>query len=337
MPAKPRPPAATDANGPSREPRNDPGDQDGVFGPTGDELAQPSAEASAPSGASSLGVDADMASQSVLQAYLNRIRATPLLSPQQEFDTAVRARRGEFAARQSMIEHNLRLVVSIAKGYSGRGVALADLIEEGNLGLMHAIEKFEPERGFRFSTYASWWIRQNVERAIMQQARTIRLPVHVIRELNQVLRARRHLEDSSADGSASVDDIASLTGRGTDEVADLLTLSELPVSLDLMREGASGESFVEQFADQQSPSPDDTAQAHELERLVDAWLGTLGEREREIIESRFGLHGRDLETLESLARRLNLTRERVRQIQQEALGKLKRRLAGGGVDSSSVL
>ncbi len=281
--------------------------------------------------------DTDSASQSVLQAYLNRIRGKPLLTAQQEFDTAVRARQGDFEARQAMVEHNLRLVVSIAKGYGGRGVALADLIEEGNLGLMHAIEKFEPERGFRFSTYASWWIRQNVERAIMQQARTIRLPVHVIRELNQVLRARRHLEDSSPDGNASVEDIASLTGRSADEVSDLLTLGELPVSLDLMRENAGGESFVEQFPDQQAPSPDDTAQAHELERLLEGWLGTLGEREREVVEARFGLHGRELETLESLARRLELTRERVRQIQQEALGKLKRRLSGGGVDKSSVL
>lgn len=282
-------------------------------------------------------VDGDTASQSVLQAYLNRIRGKPLLSPQQEFDTAVRARQGDFDARQAMVEHNLRLVVSIAKGYGGRGVALADLIEEGNLGLMHAIEKFEPERGFRFSTYASWWIRQNVERAIMQQARTIRLPVHVIRELNQVLRARRHLEDSSPDGTASAEDIASLTGRSAEEVIDLLSLGELPVSLDLMRENAGGDSVGEPFADQQAPSPDDTAQAHELEQLLDGWLATLAEREREVIEARFGLHGRDLETLETLARRMHLTRERVRQIQQEALAKLKRRLAGGGVDRAALL
>ena len=313
-------PAAAEAGGGAEEPQ----------GSGRDELATPELGHVAGDGV-------DAASQSVLQAYLNQIRIKPLLTPQQEFDTATRARQGDFTARQAMVEHNLRLVVSIAKVYAGRGVALADLIEEGNLGLMHAIEKFEPERGFRFSTYASWWIRQNVERAIMQQARTIRLPVHVIRELNQVLRARRHLEESSTNGMASVEDIASLTGRTADEVADLLTLGELPASLDLMHETSAGDSYQDQFADQQAPGPDDTAQAHEVTHLLDAWLQTLAEREREVIEARFGLYGRDTETLETLAQRLDLTRERVRQIQQEALLKLKRRLSKGGVDKSSVL
>ncbi len=341
MPTRSRQPPGSDATRRSRSARGAQAARDARGSQADEQTPQEEfregADAAADEPPRAFEADTDSASQSVLQAYLNRIRGKPLLSAQQEFDTAVRARQGDFEARQAMVEHNLRLVVSIAKGYGGRGVALADLIEEGNLGLMHAIEKFEPERGFRFSTYASWWIRQNVERAIMQQARTIRLPVHVIRELNQVLRARRHLEDSSPDGSASVEDIASLTGRSSEEVSDLLTLGELPVSLDLMRENAGGESFVEQFPDQQAPSPDDTAQAHELERLLEGWLGTLGEREREVVEARFGLHGRELETLESLARRLELTRERVRQIQQEALGKLKRRLSGGGVDKSSVL
>ena len=140
-----------------------------------------------------------------LQAYLRDIRRTPLLTPQQEFDTAQAARAGDFEARQAMIEHNLRLVVSIAKNYLGRGLPMSDLIEEGNLGLMHAIGKFEPERGFRFSTYASWWIRQSIERALMHQARLVRLPVHIVRELNQVLKARRALEAlRSQDGQEAV-------------------------------------------------------------------------------------------------------------------------------------
>src|SRR5690349_17939872 len=151
-----------------------------------------------------------------LQTYLREIRRTPLFTPQEEFDMATKARGGDFPARQRMIEHNLRLVVSIAKNYLGRGLPMTDLIEEGNLGLMHAISKFEPERGFRFSTYSSWWIRQSIERALMHQARLVRLPVHVVRELNQVLKARRTLEASWNGGSerrASAEDVAAAMGR----------------------------------------------------------------------------------------------------------------------------
>src|SRR5262245_17417876 len=162
-----------------------------------------------------------------LQTYLREIRRAPLLTPQEEYDTATRARMGDFQARQAMIEHNLRLVVSIAKNYLGRGLPMTDLIEEGNLGLMHSISKFEPERGFRFSTYASWWIRQNIERAIMHQARLVRLPVHIVRELNQVLKARRALEAESGknggpDKPVRVEDVAAAVGRPVQEVSDLL-------------------------------------------------------------------------------------------------------------------
>src|SRR5882757_2463293 len=189
-----------------------------------------------------------------LQTYLRDIRRAPLLTPQEEFDTATKARAGDFAARQLMIERNLRLVVSIAKNYLGRGLPMTDLIEEGNLGLMHAIGKFEPERGFRFSTYASWWVRQSIERAIMHQARLVRLPVHVVRELNQVLKARRALEAASASAGDSdrpvrVEEVAAAVGRPVKEVSALLKFAEQPASLDAPIERHQGENGHESILD----------------------------------------------------------------------------------------
>jgi RNA polymerase nonessential primary-like sigma factor len=279
----------------------------------------------------------------ILTLYLRDVRRTSLFTPQEEFAMATRARAGDFAARQSMIEHNLRLVVSIAKAYLGRGVPLSDLIEEGNLGLMHAIDKFEPERGFRFSTYATWWIRQSVERAVMNQGRVIRLPVHVVRDLQQVLRARRALENDPAfaarqdDQGVRVEDIAALLGRDPGEVAQLLAMAETPKSLDAVMDRSDDEHTLGDFmADEVAPDPTGVTQDHEVERLLDSWIDTLTFREKEVLEGRFGLHHREPETLEVLSDRLGLTRERVRQIQNEALIKLKREMARSGVDRHAL-
>jgi RNA polymerase nonessential primary-like sigma factor len=284
----------------------------------------------------------------VLSLYLREIRRTTLFTPEQEYETAVRARAGDFAARQSMIEHNLRLVVSIAKGYMGRGVPLSDLIEEGNLGLMHAIGKFEPERGFRFSTYASWWIRQAVERALVQQARTVRLPVQVVRDVHQVVRARRILESdpalqarAAAGGpGVRIEDVACLLGRDVQEVAELLALAETPRSLDAALDrgdDGDGRDLADTLADEAAADPGGLAQTHEVERLLQGWIDALTAREREVLAGRYGLHDQELETLEVLGERLGLTRERVRQIQNEALAKLRRQVARSGLDKGALL
>ncbi|WP_298235533.1 RNA polymerase sigma factor RpoS [uncultured Azohydromonas sp.] len=277
-----------------------------------------------------------------LQLYLREIRRAPLLTPEQEYDTAVRARAGDFEARQAMIERNLRLVVSIAKNYMGRGLPMTDLIEEGNLGLMHAIGKFEPERGFRFSTYASWWIRQNIERAIMHQARLVRLPVHVVRELNQVLKMRRALESENArpgessERTVSVEQVAAALGRSVQDVAALLRFAEQPTSLDAPLERDQGESMLDTVADDQALDPLGHTLVREVEQLLRTGISELNEREREVLTGRYGLHDREPETLEVLAERMGLTRERIRQIQQEALVKLKRRMVRQGIDRDSI-
>ncbi len=286
-------------------------------------------------------------SSDTLALYLREVRRTKLFTPEEEFEAATRARAGDFEARQSMIEHNLRLVISIAKTCLGRGVPLPDLIEEGNLGLMHAIDKFEPQRGFRFSTYATWWIRQSVERAVMNQGRVIRLPVHVVRELAQVLRARRTLEADPAFATARhglegegvrVEDVAALLGRDVHEVADLLALAESPRSLDAVAGGAGdGQTLADFLADDQAVDPGGMTQEHEVEKLLNHWIDALTSREKEVLEGRFGLHDREPETLEVLSDRLGLTRERVRQIQNEALLKLKKQMAREGVSRDALL
>lgn len=282
-------------------------------------------------------------SADALTVYLRNVRRTDLFTAQEEFEFASKARAGDFEARQSMIEHNLRLVVSIAKAYLGRGVPLSDLIEEGNLGLMHAIDKFEPARGFRFSTYATWWIRQSVERALMCQGRAVRLPVNVVRELQQVLRARRTLENDGAfmasrPEGVRAEDIAALLGHDPAGVADLLGLAEMPRSLDATSDRPDdNQTLGDSLVDEVTLDPSGVAQAHEIERLLDEWVNTLSAREKDILEGRFGLHNREPETLEVLSLRLGMTRERVRQIQNEVMARLKRHLHRLGITQQALL
>ncbi len=272
------------------------------------------------------------------QHYLNQIGMRPLLSVVEEVHFATLAKQGDFLARQKMIEHNLRLVVSIAKHYINRGVVLLDMIEEGNLGLMRAIDKFEPERGFRFSTYATWWIRQTIERAIMNQARTVRLPVHVVRELNQILRAKYHLEAQRHNGhDATADDIAYLVGRPVEEVQDILALSEHATSLDAPLVNDPQSSLMDLLPGNNEDGPESKAEHHEMIILVRDWLTKLPDKQRMVIVRRFGLDNDDPTTLEILSEEMGITRERVRQIQQEALVKLKRAMSARGVGRDCLL
>ena len=274
--------------------------------------------------------------EDVTQLYLNEIGAKPLLTPEDELATTRRVRAGDFAARQKMIEHNLRLVVNIAKHYLNRGIPLLDLVEEGNLGLIHALEKFDPERGFRFSTYATWWIRQSIERGIMNQSRTIRLPVHVVKEINLVLRAFRHLE-SAATRDASVERVAALIDRPVADVRRILHLNEHIASLDAPLEIDPNHTIGDAIADEAAINPETLLQFREMGALLDDWLGQLSERQRQIIERRYGLNGADITRLEALASELGLTRERVRQIQVEALDRLRTIVKRGGVSRDSLL
>ena len=272
----------------------------------------------------------------VTQHYLNEIGAKPLFTPQEEYDWSCRARSGEFAARQKMIEHNLRLVVNIAKHYLNRGIPLLDLIEEGNLGLIHAIEKFDPERGFRFSTYATWWIRQSIERAIMNQSRTIRLPVHVVKEINLVLRAFRHLELANG-REIRLEQIAHLIDRSVADVRRVLALNEHIASLDAPLEIDPSHTVADAIADDNALDPESLLQSSEVDHLVSHWVEQLPEKQRRVLKRRYGLGGGETSTLEEVAVDLNLTRERVRQIQNEALDQLRRVIKRGGVTRDNLL
>ena len=262
----------------------------------------------------------DDAARDSTSAYLSEIGLIPLLDAAGERALAARVRAGETQARQAMIEANLRLVVTVARAYVGRGVALLDLIAEGNLGLIRAVEKFEPERRLRFSTYAVWWIREAVQHALMHQSRTVRVPVHVLREFAQVLRARREFVATHG-RMPGIEDLARATGRSSSDVAELFSATEGIRSLDAPLSEHDERVLSEQIATGET----DTANVENVAGGgIGAWIAQLPERERWVLERRFGLNDHGVQTLAEVAEQLGLTRERVRQIQRDALLRLRK-------------
>jgi RNA polymerase nonessential primary-like sigma factor len=256
------------------------------------------------------------------QLYLGEIGFSPLLTAEEEVLYARRALRGDEAARKRMIESNLRLVVKIARRYNNRGLALLDLIEEGNLGLIRAVEKFDPERGFRFSTYATWWIRQTIERAIMNQTRTIRLPIHVVKELNVYLRTARELAHR-LDHEPTAEEIAETLDRPVEDVTKMLRLNERISSVDTPIGGDNDKALLDIISDENDHGPEHRTQDDDMKNSIVGWLGELNSKQREVLARRFGLLGYEASTLEDVGREIGLTRERVRQIQVEALRRLR--------------
>ncbi|MBF8268509.1 MAG: RNA polymerase subunit sigma [Gammaproteobacteria bacterium] len=254
--------------------------------------------------------------------YLSEIGFSPLLTAEEEVYFSRRARKGDLDSRKRMIESNLRLVVKIARRYMNRGLALLDLIEEGNLGLIRAVEKFDPERGFRFSTYATWWIRQTIERALMNQTRTVRLPIHVVKEINIYLRAARKLSQT-LDREPNSEDVAELLDRPIDEVKRMIGLNERVTSMDMPARDESEKSLLDTIPDEQNLDPSLLLQNSDVQKHIDIWLSQLSDKQCAVVERRFGLHGSEVATLEEIGAELGVTRERVRQIQIEAIKRLR--------------
>jgi RNA polymerase nonessential primary-like sigma factor len=256
----------------------------------------------------------------VTRIYLSEIGRANLLTADEEKSLSRAALGGCMASRQRMIESNLRLVVKVARAYINRGLPLLDLIEEGNLGLIRAVEKFDPEKGFRFSTYATWWIRQSVERSIMNQCRTVRLPIHVIRELTNYLRATRELEQEIGRRPA-VDEVANKLDKPSDAVYSLFRFNESTSSA----EGSSAynSSILDSIADDHSHNPENEYAEQAAGELLGHWLQLLPLQQRTVVEHRFGLHGQGRRTLEEVGELLGVTRERVRQVQLAALTRLR--------------
>lgn len=268
--------------------------------------------------------------------YLNEIGFNPLLTAEEEVYYSRKLLKGDEAARKKMIECNLRLVVKISRRYLNRGLALLDLIEEGNLGLIRAVEKFDPERGFRFSTYATWWIRQTIERGIMNQTRTIRLPIHVVKEINIYLRAARHLSQT-LDHEPSAEEIAEMLDKPIKDVKRMLGLNERTASVDSPLGQDSDTSLLDAIPDENNIDPVILLQDDDVKDNIEHWLNELSEKQCEVVTRRFGLRGYDVSTLEEVGSSIGVTRERVRQIQIEALRKLREVLEKEGFSVEALI
>ena len=271
-----------------------------------------------------------------IRSYLKDIRKAALLTFEQEQALGKRVAEGDFEARERMIESNLRLVVSIGKRYMHRGLAFSDVIEEGNLGLIKSVEKFDYSKGFRFSTYASWWIRQYIERAIINQGSLIRLPVHVVERLNRFLTEQEHLGQQLG-REPRPDEMAARLKVPEAEVLDMKQLIRTTYSLDSPLNDRTDTFLRDIIRDPRGPSPAETAEGIERREEILLWMKGLTDREQRVITLRFGLDGEDEQTLEAIGRELNLTRERVRQIENEALGKLRVTIEGRTMTASDFL
>jgi RNA polymerase primary sigma factor len=258
-----------------------------------------------------------------LRLYLRSIGAVELLTAEQEVDLAKRIERGDMGAKRHMVEANLRLVVSIAKSYLGRGLSFLDLIQEGSLGLIRAVEKFDYRRGYKFSTYATWWIRQAVTRSLADKARTIRIPVHMVEKLNRVVHVERQLVQGLG-REPEAEEIAAELMWTTQEVRDILRISQLPISLEKPIGDEDDSELGDFVADETGESPFETASETLQREDVQRVLETLPGREREVLELRYGLNGNRPLTLEEVGRAFGVTRERIRQIENNTLKKLQR-------------